>query len=266
VKEHLYILWFFCIFSAMQASENSYFDCIKGAQKLQPAFKQPAFKQIEACENNALIITNFSDMADGTKYLYFRALASDMHENKRPQEAKPVLLCPNIQYKKTEASHQCVEVEHYSQDRMCNDVYNNTVIYNESQNQDNRLLVHSSLVLYLLHKEALTIVPDIGETISLDNSRKKHKEELSFMLCDRKKNNKAPVFVFVEEDIIISGKKLDLITAFKNSDVEAFLNCLSEDQGVSGTGDKRKFSFPSLSIIAIPFILIMGYFLYKKLN
>jgi len=190
-----------------------------------------------------------------------KKFALGLHGN---NENSPLLLCPNEEYGRTDGHpvpHHWVSVLHYKdgKEEKARDT-------NYQVDTDRRLLEHSSLILYALHNKALTVVPADNEKTSLTKSREKHIQELSFMLQDREGGNKAPVIVLVHNDIIKDDKTEEMCKAFKHADVEAFLDCLQTKKDVLGTGDKRKFSFSSLKIIAIPFILIIGYFLYKKLN
>src|SRR5436190_1040882 len=112
---------------------------------------------------------------------------------------------------------------------------------------------------------------------SIENSKDKHMEELSFMFHNK---DSAPVVVCVNEACVPENKMKALYQAFESGDVEGFINCLQcveeeqkatyeteETTVISLDTKKSSFRIGSLKILFIPVaLLLISYLFYIKVK
>ena len=194
---------------------------------------------------------------------FVKSFAGDLTQKRTER----ILVCPNTKCGRTEDSCHSVTALRYKGGNcgVCRDI--------NYQGIDYRLNENSDIVLYCLHNKALRVVPDNNQKNSVENSREKHQQELSFMLKDRQGCNKAPVIVLIEKKYLKSDAMGPLISAFAEKDVEKILDCLQINQSEEVTEEKKvskvkitpadKRMFNSLKIVAIPIFILLGYLLYR---
>jgi hypothetical protein len=248
----LYVLCVLFVFWEVFASQNPLFNV--AMNEIRNEHKDViATGSIVQNDNCALVIGEFEK---DTKSMF-----DFVGKLTQKRKTESILVCPNTQCGKTEDSCHLVTALRYKGEvvNACRDT--------NYQGVDYRLNENSDLVLYCLHTQALRVVPENNQKGSLENSREKHQQELSFLLQNRQNNNKAPVIVLVEKNNLKPNERGPLISAFADKNVEKILDCLQikqEEEIIKEkitSADKRMFN--SLKIVAIPIFILLGYLLYR---